>query len=269
MPSDAPPTSAPAAGRRTAYVVLAGGSGSRVGAATNKVYLPLAGRPTLAWSLHHAAACPDVVALVLVVRPSDRALAADAVDACPGLRLPVTVTDGGATRHASEQRGLAAVAPLVEAGDVDLVAIHDGARPLADPALIAAVIEAASRSGAALPAVPAPDTVAVAALDGAPTDSPGDSPGDSPAALAEGADLVAVQTPQVFDAATLVDVFRRSAAEGFEGTDTASIWERYAAPAVAVVGSSRRNLKITYAADLDVAARALLTVAPAAGAGPG
>lgn len=261
-PRSAPPGAPGAAGTRTAYAVLAGGSGTRVGAATNKVYLPVAGLPVLSWSLRAADACPHVRALVLVARPADRELAEHAVHAAGPLRVPVTIVDGGATRHGSEQQALAAIAPAVHAGDIDLIAVHDGARPLASPALIAAVLEAAAVSGAALPAVAAPDVVPVGLLDGPGPQAPAPRPdardegqgdhGERPAA-----GVVAVQTPQAFAAARLLDVYARALREGFEGTDTASVWEHYTDVAVQVVPSSRTNLKVTYPGDLDVAARVL------------
>ncbi|MFN8075450.1 MAG: 2-C-methyl-D-erythritol 4-phosphate cytidylyltransferase [Kineosporiaceae bacterium] len=230
-----------------AYVILAGGSGSRVGAATNKVYLPLAGAPVLAWSVRHAAACPLVSRIVLAVRPADRPEAAAALAACGRLDVPVTVVDGGATRHGSEQQAMRALAADIAAGALDVVAVHDGARPLAGPGLIAAVLGAARAHAAAVPAVPSLDTVDAAVLTGA---APSADPGAQPP-------LVAVQTPQAFHAAALLEAFRRAAADGFEGTDTASIWERYGPSPVHTVASSRLNLKITYPGDLDVAAGAL------------
>ena len=114
----------------TAVVILAAGSGSRVGATVNKVLLPLRGVPVLVWSVRDALALPDVRRLVLVVRPEDRA----AVEAAVAPHLTdreVLVVDGGATRHASEWAALRVLAPDIEAGEVDVVVVHDGARPLA------------------------------------------------------------------------------------------------------------------------------------------
>ena len=87
----------------TAAVVLAGGSGSRVGAAGNKVYLPVAGRPLLSWALAAFAAAPSVRRLVLVARPADLDLARDAADRVerrrgdrPRRRDPARLGVGGA-----------------------------------------------------------------------------------------------------------------------------------------------------------------------------
>ena len=90
-----------------------------------------------------------------------------------------------------------------------MVAIHDGARPLASSALFAAVLAAAREHGGALPAAPLPGlvTAELGAVAG---------------------DLVGVQTPQAFRAAPLLAAYRSAAADGFEGTDTAATFERYA-----------------------------------------
>ena len=89
----------------TAVVILAAGSGSRVGAEVNKVLLPLRGVPVLVWSVRDALALHDVRRLVLVVRPEDRGAVEQAV--APHLGdAEVLVVDGGATRHASEWAAL-------------------------------------------------------------------------------------------------------------------------------------------------------------------
>ncbi len=110
-----------------AAVVLAGGSGTRLGAEGNKVYLPLAGRPLLSWSLEAFARAPGIGRLVLVTRPGDRGQAEQAARA---VDRPVEIVDGGDTRHDSEWAALRLLAPAIDAGELDVVAIHDGARPV-------------------------------------------------------------------------------------------------------------------------------------------
>jgi 2-C-methyl-D-erythritol 4-phosphate cytidylyltransferase len=228
-----------------AFVVLAGGSGSRLGAVqggvpVNKAYLPLAGLPLAAWSLLWAADVDSVGVLVLVTRADDEPLALDVAAEVARRRpgaLPVEVVTGGATRHASEAAALEHLRPRVLAGDVDLVAVHDAARPVAGAALLEAVLAAAAQWGGALPGLPAGELIAL----------------DGPAPR----DLVRVQTPQAFAARPLLAAFDRAAAEGVEGTDTASTVERYAGVRVHVVPGDERNLKITYPPDLAVAAHLL------------
>ncbi|MCW2846444.1 MAG: 4-diphosphocytidyl-2C-methyl-D-erythritol synthase [Marmoricola sp.] len=222
-----------------AVVILAAGSGSRVGADLNKVLLPLGDVPVLVWSLRDALALPDVRRVLLVVRPGERDLVADAVAPHLGDR-EVLVVDGGETRHGSEWNAVRALAAEIESGEVDVVAIHDGARPLAGVPLWAATIAAARQHGGAIPVVPlaqlltADLSVAVGVAQGP---------------------LVGVQTPQAFRAPALLAAYRRAEADGFDGTDTAACLERYADVAIAAVPSSPLNLKITFPEDVALAGR--------------
>lgn len=218
-----------------AVVVLAGGSGSRVGAATNKVLLPLGDAPVLAWSVRAALALEDVRRLVVVVRAGEESAVGAALAPELGDR-EVVLVPGGVSRHQSEWNAIQVLAAEIDAGEVDTVAIHDGARPLASPGLFAAVLAAARAHGGALPAAPVPGLVTV---DLRPV------PGE----------LVGVQTPQAFRAVELLAAYRSAAADGFEGTDTAATYERYAGGRVAAVPSGSRNLKITFPDDVGLAQR--------------
>jgi 2-C-methyl-D-erythritol 4-phosphate cytidylyltransferase len=226
---------------RTAVVLLAAGEGRRVGAATNKVLLPLLGAPVFTWSLRRALELPGVSHVVLVVRPEERAEVDAGLDLVaehhPGAHL--WIVHGGTTRHGSEWNALAAVAGSVDAGEVDVVAIHDTARPLADVDLFEAVVRAAHEHGGALPVRAQRSLVpreGGRALDGA---------------------LVGVQTPQAFDARTLLDAYRKADRDGFTGTDTASCVERYTDVAIHCVPSPATNIKITFPEDVALAERLL------------
>lgn len=227
-----------------AGVVLASGSGSRVGAAVNKVYLPMAGRHVLTWSLDAFASVPDIGVLVLVTRPGDR----DLVDA---VRAETTATDleivhGGQTRQDSELAALRSLAGRISDGTVDTVLIHDGARPLVRPELIAGVLDHARAHGGAIPALEADDVVAVTP-EGAVASEPG--PGRN----------VRVQTPQGFRARPLLEAYENAAREGFVGTDTASCMERFSALPVGCVAGEAENIKVTYPHDLAIAEHVLAT----------
>ena len=218
-----------------AVVILAAGTGSRVGAEVNKVLLPLGDRPVLAWSVAAALALDDVQRVLLVVRRGEQQAVAEAV--APHLGADeVGVVEGGSTRHASEWAALRALSPEIESGAIDVVAIHDGARPMAGTDLFARTIEAAREHGGALPVVPLTQAVL---SDGEPAPR----------------DLVAVQTPQAFRAEALLAAYRAADADGFEGTDTASCLERYGDLRIAAVRSTPGNLKITFPDDVRVAAR--------------
>jgi 2-C-methyl-D-erythritol 4-phosphate cytidylyltransferase len=207
-------------------IVVAAGSGRRFGGA--KQYEALAGRRVLDWSLDAArsatagAGAEAPGGVVVVVSPAHAADDEPVADA---------VVTGGDTRSGSVRAGLAVVP-----ADAEVVVVHDGARPLADGALFAAVV-AAVRAGAdaALPGVPVDDTLR--SLAGGVVDRDG---------------LVAVQTPQAFRAAAL----RSAHAGGGEATDDASLVEA-AGGKVVVVDGSATNVKITRPTDL-VVAEALL-----------
>ena len=218
-----------------AVVILAAGTGSRVGAGVNKVLLPLGDRPVLAWSVSAALKLEDVGRVLLVVRPGEQDAVADAVTPHLG-DDEVGVVEGGETRHASEWAALRALAPEIESGSIDVVAIHDGARPMAGTDLFASTIEAAREHGGALPVVPLTQVVST---DGGPV----------------ARDLVSVQTPQAFQAHALLAAYRAADADGFEGTDTASCLERYGDLRIAAVPSTSGNLKITFPDDVSLAAR--------------
>jgi 2-C-methyl-D-erythritol 4-phosphate cytidylyltransferase len=212
-------------------VVLGAGSGTRVGADVNKVLLTLRDRPLLAWSVQTALSVPGVDPVVVVCRPGERTTIAEALAPHLGDR-EVLLIDGGATRQASEQAALDLLAPRVAAGEIDVIAIHDGARPLARADLFAQVITIAREYGGAVP------TLELAGL----------FPRSDRA-------LVGVQTPQAFRAAPLIAAYAAATAAGFDGTDTAAAFDRFApgAGTSRAVPAGARNLKVTFAEDLPVA----------------
>lgn len=232
--------------------MLAGGSGTRVGAAVNKVYLPLAGRSVIAHSLTTLAAMPEVGPVVLVVRTADLAVATEVLEREVD-RADVEMVAGGASRQESELCGLRHLAGRITAGDVDAVLIHDGARPLLRPELAAAVLAAAREHGGAVPG---------SRRDDLATAEPGDdlaaaaAPGDRLTGRLTGPappGLVAVQTPQAFRAAPLLAAYEQAARVGFTGTDTASCVARFTDLTVRWLEGDPRNIKITYAHDLQLA----------------
>ncbi len=220
---------------RAAVVVLAAGAGTRVGAEVNKTLLPVRGVPVVARSVRTACSVPGVRRVVLVVRDGEREAVRAAVE--PHLLdggPEVAMVTGGDTRHGSEWAGLELLAPAIEAGDIDVVAMHDAARPLASVALYEAVLATAERLGGAIPVAPLDD---LTTLDGSPVPQT----------------LVGVQTPQAFRASDLLAAHQAAAAAGFEATDTAGCLAAYADVVIGAVESDAGNLKITVADDLHVA----------------
>jgi 2-C-methyl-D-erythritol 4-phosphate cytidylyltransferase len=225
-------------------VILAGGSGSRMGSGMNKVYLELAGRRVISWSLTWAREVPGISMFVLVVRPEDVELAEAVIHREAG-GLPVTLVVGGATRHESEAAALDHLADAIVSGRVDVVAVHDGARPLAGPALWRAVIGSAHTVGGAVPALPAGGVMSVGS-DGHPLHTGAPLGG-----------LTRVQTPQAFRAAELLTAYEQAGQADFQGTDTASTAETHSDLTIRVVAGTRTNVKITYPHDIFLAERLL------------
>ena len=232
--------SVPAGDARVAVVVLAGGSGLRVGGDRNKAYLPLAGRTAVGISLRTmAVATPGLLRLVLVVRADDVDLAETTLaEEFPHPPVPVELVTGGASRHGSEERALHHLEPAIRAGELDLVLIHDAARPLCSRALVSTLVDAAAAGGGAVPGL-AVDDLAAVADDGSLVPLVGRH--------------VRIQTPQVFAAKPLLVAYQRAAEVGFEGTDTAACLERFSTLKVTYVPGEEQNFKITYPHDVALA----------------
>ena len=221
-----------------AAVLLAAGSGTRLGGhieqrPVNKVLLPVAGVPILTRSVRTVLEVTGVHRIILVVRDEDRDAVREAVAPHLGSH-DLWVIEGGAHRHQSEWQALRTLAVEIEEGEIDVVAIHDAARPLAPASLWRSVIDAALAHGAAIPTQQIPR---LSRRDGS---------------LAEPG-LVAVQTPQAFRAAELLDAHRRADAEGFLSTDTAGCLQRYCDLPVVAVPSSPENVKLTFPEDITLA----------------
>lgn len=227
---------------RVAAVVLAGGSGSRVGADRNKVFLPLAGRPVLAWSLDAMRAVPGLIRLVLVIRAGDEALLAELHLLAPDL----SVVPGGTSRTGSEIAALRHLAPAVRAGEIDVIAIHDGARPLPSPRLVTEVTQTAYERGGAVPGLVLGDRPRLVEVD----------PTGVLTTVLSGRHAT-MQTPQAFAALRLLEAYDAAAADGYDATDTAACVEHYTDLPVYLVAGEEANVKVTVVADLARAERLL------------
>ncbi|HEX6629941.1 MAG TPA: 2-C-methyl-D-erythritol 4-phosphate cytidylyltransferase, partial [Gemmatimonadaceae bacterium] len=225
---------------RAAAVIVAGGQGRRIGGPVRKQYLQVAGQPVLLRAvlpfLHH----PRIHQTVVVLPAED-------ASAPPSwLALDVDIVAGGAERGDSVWNGLRAVGE-----DVDLVLVHDGARPFVTAEVIDRVLDACA-GGGAIAAVPVTDTIKQVGEDGRITGTPDRSR------------LWQAQTPQGFPRDELVRAYDRARADGVAATDDAALYERYVGP-VRVVMGSYRNLKVTRPEDLSVAEALALAAAGAAG----
>lgn len=217
--------------------VLAAGMGTRVGADGNKAYLSVAGRPMVAWSLDTLTKVSGIARIVLVFRRGERRLAREMVRReLPG--TDVELVEGGDSRHGSERNVLRYLSADIESGAIDVVLIHDAARPVADTELFVSALSVARESGGAIPALPLPSVLTT-----------------GPQPLAD--NLVRVQTPQAFRARPLLDAYRAAEREGFEGTDTSSCVETFSDVRVRTFPGAQANLKVTYPRDIAVAERLL------------
>jgi 2-C-methyl-D-erythritol 4-phosphate cytidylyltransferase len=209
-------------------IVAAAGSGLRLGADRPKALVPLAGRPLVCWAVDGLLA-GGVAEVVVAVPAAERARFAEVL----GPR--VTLVAGGDTRTASVRAALAAVAERADA-----VLVHDAARPLTPPDVIARVLAAlVAGAPAVVPVLPVVDTTVVVDDDGVVVD-----------ALAR-AMLRRVQTPQGFDRATLAAAYARLP-EGDELTDDAAVARAAGVPVTTVAGDERAA-KVTVAHDLALA----------------
>jgi 2-C-methyl-D-erythritol 4-phosphate cytidylyltransferase len=225
---------------KVAAVVVAAGSGRRMGGGRNKIFLPLMGRPILARTLELFQAEPEVQVVVLVAGAGELEECRAEILEPYGLDKVTDLVVGGRTRHHSENNGIEALSMRIESGEVQVVLVHDGVRPFTEPAHLRRSIALARAEGAAVVAVPARGLV-LARADGAIED----------AGL-----LWAAQTPQAFRGRLLLEAHRAAAAAGYEGTDTASVVE-HAGHVVRVVEGSYDNIKITTAEDLPLAGEIL------------
>jgi 2-C-methyl-D-erythritol 4-phosphate cytidylyltransferase len=209
-------------------IVPAAGTGSRFGGQIPKQFLPLGGKPIIQHVVERFLL--DEAVSRVVVPVSELLLAA--VSQSPSDRI--TWVAGGETRQQSVIRGLA------EAGDAELIAVHDAARPLFSAQLFHAVVEAARATGAALPVVPVSDTIHVMNDDA------------TIASTLDRSMLGAAQTPQCFRTELLREILERAVREDIDGTDEAGLAARFGHPVHAVPGDPH-NLKITLPEDLEVA----------------
>jgi len=219
-------------------LIAAAGSGRRMGADRNKLLLPLAGRPVLAWTLEAALAC-SAICWIGVVGQADDAEAIDAIVAAARPDRPVQWILGGDTRQDSVSRGLEALPAEAEA-----VLIHDGARPLVEPALlercVVVLAEAMVVGAGIVAATPVTDTIKEVDGRGTITATPDRSR------------LWAAQTPQGFGVAQLRLAHATARSEGWSVTDDAALFERLGLP-VRVLESPPSNIKLTTGFDLTIA----------------
>ena len=215
-----------------AAIVLAAGRSERMGS-ENKLWSDLGGVPVIGRALRAFAAVEAIDTLVIVGPAERHAELSELVPSRPGLEL--RCVEGGSRRQDSVAAGIAVA-------EADWYLVHDGARPLASPALIEAVLDAARTAGAAIPGVPVVDTLKRV-----------DGESDAILETVDRASVRAVQTPQGFAG----DLLREAhATVTVDATDDASMVEALGRSVVVIEGDPA-NIKVTRPLDL-VIARELL-----------
>jgi 2-C-methyl-D-erythritol 4-phosphate cytidylyltransferase len=212
-------------------LLLAAGSGNRFGGAVPKQYVQVCGKPLFMYTLEHLALEPRITVVQPVIADGDEYFSnAVASSSFPfDLRPPVC---GGAARSISMMQGLKALPD-----HVDMVAVHDAARPLPSAALLADVFDMAEQYGAAVPGVAVTDTIKRIDADGKVIDTP------------DRGCLRAVQTPQVARRDWFDQAIAREAERLHLHTDDASLLEAAGFP-VHISQGDVRNRKITTAEDM-------------------
>lgn len=216
-------------------LIVAAGSGQRLGAGGPKALVPLCGRPLYAWSVDAFREARSVDRVIVVVPPGR---------AGEFTEPDIETVDGGEARSESVANGLR---HLASRSSEDLVVVHDAARPLVSPGLIDSAVEALQSApglDAMIAAAPVTDTIKRVAGDGTVVET------------LDRSVLVSVQTPQVFRLGAL----ERAIAAGnlAAATDDASLIEA-AGGSVGVIDAPSGNIKVTVPGDLDLAARLLET----------
>jgi 2-C-methyl-D-erythritol 4-phosphate cytidylyltransferase len=219
-------------------ILPAAGLGTRMAGPQPKQFLSLDGVPILIHSLRAFALAPRVTDIYVAVRqPEIERVQAQVAEY--GFADRVHVVEGGDSRQESVSHALAALAAEPD----DIVLVHDAVRPLIDAATIERTIDAVIEHGAAIVGLPAVDTIKQVERT---------AHGALITATIPREFIVLAQTPQGFRYGILQRAFAEALADGFAGTDEASLVERAGLP-VAVVHGSQVNLKITQPGDLELA----------------
>jgi 2-C-methyl-D-erythritol 4-phosphate cytidylyltransferase len=219
----------------TAALIPAAGRGRRMGLDIEKQFLPLGGKPVLAYTLARFEATPGIDRIVVIVPPGRETLCCQAIVEPEGLRKVTHIVAGAETR----QRSVAAGFHCLDE-DVDVVVIHDGARPFVTSSLIGAAIDAAMQDGSAVAAIPESDTLKRVSGEGTVIET------------VDRQNLWRAQTPQAFRRAILQRALAYAARHSLDATDEASIVESLSLP-VRIIPGSIWNFKITSPDDLVLA----------------
>ncbi|MBR3993259.1 MAG: 2-C-methyl-D-erythritol 4-phosphate cytidylyltransferase [Anaerotignum sp.] len=212
-------------------VIVAAGKGKRMGTDISKQFLPLCGKEILTRTVEVFEKADRIRDIVLVTGTDSLQDVQDMVREY-GWQKVISVVAGGKERQDSVWNGLQAVSE-----DTEIVLIHDGVRPFVTEEILDLSIETAVEMGGCVAGVPAKDTIKVCNSENIAIDTPDRST------------LWQIQTPQTFRKELIVKAYEQAKAEGFVGTDDASLAEN-SGYSVKVIMGSYRNIKITTTEDL-------------------
>jgi 2-C-methyl-D-erythritol 4-phosphate cytidylyltransferase len=218
---------------RVSAIVVAAGSGARLGASIPKAFVMIGGITLLARTLRTIGSVASIDEVVITVPAGMEPKAREEANAA-GVSIPVKIVVGGAERQDSVR-----IALSFSSATAELVVIHDAARPFATPLMFESCIERAGAIGAAIVAIPLADTLKRVEQE-------------TIAATVSRAGLWQAQTPQAFRRQLLIEAHERAALEKITATDDADLVEQIGGRVVIVEGSPL-NLKITTPEDLSLA----------------
>jgi len=225
---------------RTLAIILAGGAGKRMGAATNKQFLLIDNKPIIVHTLQLFEDCRSVDDIYLVVNKKDLPLIQEQILETYRFKKLMKLVIGGRLRQDSVRNGLEAIE-----NPCDIVIIHDGARPLISPSFIEKSISLMEVFDAVIPALPVQDTIKVVSKEGFVVKT------------LERDALWHIQTPQTFKYELIMKAYRNGMAKKLYGYDDATFVE-HLGKKIKVIEGSPYNIKITTPEDL-VIARGILS----------
>jgi len=217
---------------KSVAIIAAGGVGRRMNAGVPKQYLLLSGKPILAHTVARFEAAKSIGEIILVVPPRETDYVIEEIVERYGISKVTEIVAGGRERQDSVRNGIRHIG-----GDVDIVAIHDGARPFITSELIDTAVSKARDVGAVTLGVPAKDTVKRVGEDGIIGET------------LERDEIWLTQTPQVFTRDIIEAAYRRAYAEGYRATDDSRLVEM-TGRAVRMIRGTYDNIKITTREDL-------------------
>jgi 2-C-methyl-D-erythritol 4-phosphate cytidylyltransferase/2-C-methyl-D-erythritol 2,4-cyclodiphosphate synthase len=221
---------------KVAAVIAAGGTGTRMNASIPKQFLYLGDKPIFVHTIDLISSLEAVFQIILTL-PEEHIPVATEILSRHRLRVPVQCIAGGINRQESVHHGVLHVDP-----EAEIIMVHDAVRPACDQNTMLRVLEAARKKGAAIPGLPATETIQRVSRKGRVLATPARE------------ELFAIQTPQAFHREILQSALDKARSAGFIGTDESSV-VRWAGHTVYVVPGSPENIKITRPMDLEIAER--------------